>query len=99
MKKGHIEVVKYLIERGAFVNSKDEGYVTPLHQACELGSAEIALRLVNNGADLEIENWVMLPSISLHFLCISNPCISLFFCAGSQDALGAHQGHQGQRQA
>ena len=67
MKKGHIEVVKYLIERGAFVNSKDEGYVTPLHQACELGSAEIALRLVNNGADLEIENWVLLLPISLHF--------------------------------
>ena len=53
-------MVCYLIERGADVSSKDEGYVTPLHQACEAGYADIALRLVNNGADIEIENWVLI---------------------------------------
>jgi ankyrin repeat protein len=57
VKNQHTSVVKYLLERGADVNSKDDGHVTPLHHACEVETAEIAHLLVENGASTEIKNW------------------------------------------
>jgi ankyrin repeat protein len=57
VKNGHTVVVKYLLERGADVNSKDDGHVTPLHLACAEENAEIAHMLVENGASIEIKNW------------------------------------------
>lgn len=58
VKNGHLNVVNYLIERGANLNSKDEGHVTPLHMACQTSNVDIASLLIKNGCDVEIKNWV-----------------------------------------
>ena len=47
---GQIETVKFLIEKGADVNIKDEASILPIHRAAENGHAEIVKILLENGA-------------------------------------------------
>ncbi|MDP3110592.1 MAG: ankyrin repeat domain-containing protein [Thermodesulfovibrionales bacterium] len=51
-EKGHIEVVKLLLDKGANVNGKS--YMTPLHIAVINGHAEIVRLLLDSGADLSL---------------------------------------------
>ena len=50
------ELIKYLIEKGADVNSKNKDGFTPLMFAGTKGRVENALLLIENGADLFAEN-------------------------------------------
>lgn len=53
---GHVEIAKYLIEKGAHVNSDGMHNWTPLHSACELGFYEIAKCLVEHGANIHAKD-------------------------------------------
>lgn len=52
-EKGHIEVVKLLIKRGAIVNVTNMWEKTPLHSACNNGHELVVQHLVENGARIE----------------------------------------------
>ena len=49
---GHVEIVEFLIERGAVVNSKNVADETPLHYAAALGHSEVVRFLIEKGASL-----------------------------------------------
>lgn len=53
---GHLEIVKHLIEKGAKVNSVNEGGYTPLHFAIEENRLDIVKYLVDKGANRYIKN-------------------------------------------
>lgn len=56
-RKGHLEIVKLLIQHGANVNVV-EGMYTPLHVASVYGNLEIVKELLNNERGVEINiNW------------------------------------------
>lgn len=55
--KGNLPIVKLLLDRNDIkVNFKDAYGCTPLHLACEDDRDQVAVLLVENGADLEVKN-------------------------------------------
>jgi len=48
--------VDLLIQKGAAINAKDKAGDTPLHISIVEGNNNVALRLVQEGADVELEN-------------------------------------------
>lgn len=51
---GHIEIVKYLIKKGADVNFKNKHGLTALHAACATGNFELAELLIFFKAKVEV---------------------------------------------
>ena len=51
----HIDVIKYLIERGVDVNAQDNAGVSPLHSVASRGHLEAAKALIGAGARLDIK--------------------------------------------
>jgi ankyrin repeat protein len=49
--KGHVEVVRVLLEHGADVTAQNEDELTPLHRASRSGREEIVRVLLEHGAD------------------------------------------------
>lgn len=85
VQENHIQVVKYLLEKGASVDSsslEDPGEFsgwTPLHLACLFGYLEIVKLLLENGADVnfttaqgEIEGGEAKGWTALHCACAKN---------------------------
>ena len=54
--KGHLEVVKELLKRGADIHISNVNKTTPLHCAAICGKVEIAKLLINKGAKINIQN-------------------------------------------
>jgi hypothetical protein len=52
--KGDLELVAFLIEHKAPLNTKDYAGWSPLHEACNHGFFEIAQILIENGADVTV---------------------------------------------
>lgn len=64
-KNGNIELVKILLDRGAFL---EVGSLSkPLHEACEHGNPDIVKELLNKSADINSTNW--LGYTPLHIAC------------------------------
>ena len=57
-EKGHTEIVRLLLQRGAGVNAKTkfDGYKTALSKASEKGHTEIVRMLIEKGADVNIKS-------------------------------------------
>jgi len=55
-KRGHIEIVRMLVEKGADINVKDKHGNTALMHACLNMQVGTAFYLIDNGADLTITN-------------------------------------------
>lgn len=53
---GHLKIVKYLVSKGANVNSTTKSNSTALRAACFDGHVDIVKFLVENSADIEIAN-------------------------------------------
>ena len=53
---GYKEIVKLLIDAGAYVHEKDKNGSTPLHDAALNGQKEIAELLIDKGADVNAKN-------------------------------------------
>ena len=54
--KGHLDIVKCLIDLGAHVDAKDEVGQTPLMQAVDDGHLEVVKCLINNGAQIDAKD-------------------------------------------
>lgn len=63
------DVCKALIRHGADVNIKNDNGRTALFTAIYQNNTEIALCLIENGAQCEIENSVMSNFTLLHYAC------------------------------
>ena len=50
-EKGYLEIVQYLIEKGASIEAKDEDQKTPLHIASIWGQTDVVKYLVSKGAN------------------------------------------------
>ena len=55
-QRGHLDVVKYLVEKKADVNSLDDVRNTPLHRAARFGKTEVVRFLLKNKANPEPMN-------------------------------------------
>ena len=55
-KYGHTEIVKFLIEKGADIEDKNNNGYTPLIWTSSYGYTEIIKFLVEKGADIEAKN-------------------------------------------
>ena len=55
-KGGHLEIVKYLLEKGGNINDKDDKCRTALIYASSGGCLEIIKYLIEKGADVNIKN-------------------------------------------
>ena len=55
-RKGSLEIVKFLIEKGAEVNAQNVGRQTPLHLATIASHAEIVIHLLDHGVDHKIKD-------------------------------------------
>ena len=65
-KKGYINIVKLLVDKGAIIDAKDSQYsVTPLHVAAIVGHLEIVEYLMANGATTVSYTHLTLPTILL----------------------------------
>jgi len=53
---GHIEIVKYLLSKGADIHAKTKANTTVLHYAALKGSLEIVKLLVEKGVEIDIKN-------------------------------------------
>jgi len=53
---GRVQVVKYLLEKGAKVNVQNLAGMTPLHFAAREGFLEVATILLSHNADVNIRN-------------------------------------------
>ena len=54
-RKGNVEIVKYLLQNGADINSKNHMGLTPLHIAAFCGENSLVTTLIENGADVNAE--------------------------------------------
>ena len=56
-KRGHAEVARFLIERGADTTAKDAHKWTPLHHAVEKENEDISRLLLEHGANVRAKDW------------------------------------------
>ncbi|KAI4521709.1 ankyrin, partial [Schizophyllum commune Tattone D] len=49
----HVDVVRRLLDKGAFVDPHDDAGYTPLHDAIGKGHLDVAKLLANRGADVD----------------------------------------------
>lgn len=54
--KGQLEVARYLLAKGAIVDSQSPGNTTPLMMAVQSGNEELIKLLLDKGADLQLRN-------------------------------------------
>ena len=54
--RGHLDVARYLISKGAIVDAKSPGNTTPLMMAVQSGNEELIKLLLDKGADLQLQN-------------------------------------------
>jgi hypothetical protein len=70
-EKGHLEVVRLLLDRGAQCESSDTcEYKTPLHWAAEEGHLEVVQLLLERGADKETTSKVRAPRATAAADCV-----------------------------
>ncbi|KAJ1467946.1 ankyrin repeat-containing domain protein, partial [Baffinella frigidus] len=50
--RGHIQIVRHLLNSGADVNIRSKAGFTPLAAACREGNLKIAMLLIDHGADV-----------------------------------------------
>ncbi|ELU05423.1 hypothetical protein CAPTEDRAFT_205476 [Capitella teleta] len=62
--KGHLKIVKYLLEKGADVNRKSLKGNTALHDCAESGSLEILKLLLNHTSQFEKDSYGMSPMLA-----------------------------------
>ena len=51
--KGDLEVVRFLIVKGADVNAKDDNGLTPLHWSAREGHLEVVQALIKSGSNFD----------------------------------------------
>ena len=56
-EQGNLRGVKNLLKKGADMNAMDESRFTPLHIASAKGYNEIAMILIDRGADIHARGW------------------------------------------
>ena len=73
-QKGHVDVVKVLIQNGADVNAVEEYKETALHTAALNGHVDVAKVLIQNGADVNAVNQEDKFTILHVGVCLASEC-------------------------
>ena len=66
--EGHVDIVAYLIKRGANINQFDSEEKTALHYACDRNRKDIVKLLIENGADVNLGAYSPLMHAARHDL-------------------------------
>jgi ankyrin repeat protein len=66
----HLDVVKFLVEKGADVNAEDNNKIVPLHSLATRNSAAAIAVLVDNGADVDFKDYG--GNTALHYAAMSD---------------------------
>jgi ankyrin repeat protein len=56
INEGNLEIIMYLLDSGADINTVDARGQTPLHESCKQGKIEISRFLIKNQADINIRD-------------------------------------------
>lgn len=49
--KNFVDIANFLLDHGAYIDADADDYMTPLHWACMANKREVALALVERGAN------------------------------------------------
>lgn len=66
----HLEIVRFLVEKGADVNSEDSNKIVPLHSLATRNSAAAVAVLLDNGADVDFKDYG--GNTALHYAAMSD---------------------------
>ncbi len=79
----HLEVVKYLVEKGADVNAEDSNKIVPLHSLATRNSAKAIAVLLDNGAHVDAKDYG--GGTALHYAAMSDAsdAVEILVAAGA----------------
>ena len=97
--KGHVEIVKRLLEAGADPNLSDHYGWTPLLSACQAEHVEVVRLLVENGAQVDIPNALGVTALSLAAVLDNPEMVSILLSHGADPTLADEDGKTPQTQA
>ena len=72
---GNLDMVKFLVEKGADINAKRADQGTPLHWACSAGFTECVMYLIEHGASINAADRFGIRIMMLFFLTLQNPTV------------------------
>ena len=79
----HLDVVKFLVEKGADVNAEDSNKIVPLHSLATRNNAAAIAVLLDNGAEVDFEDYG--GNTALHYAALSDAkdAVEILLAAGA----------------
>ena len=79
----HLDVVKFLVEKGADVNAEDSNKIVPLHSLATRNNAAAIAVLLDNGAEVDFEDYG--GNTALHYAAMSDAedAVEILLTAGA----------------
>uniref|UniRef100_A0A8C8XJQ2 Uncharacterized protein n=1 Tax=Panthera leo TaxID=9689 RepID=A0A8C8XJQ2_PANLE len=90
--RGHVPLVRLLLQRGAALDAGDSLGLTPLHHAARGGHAEVASHLLDRGAQVNAAGWLHKTPLHLAMEHGHGPTAELLLSRGASPTLRTQWG-------